>query len=346
MCPAACFETPTCCAQSRARVDQRMQLLVDGVDPPADGTRGRPWPAWRLTRADLRCGPFRLALLRGVALRCPAQIRRADSTPGWRGSREHLRRHGAVGIDQRIGQFAARLVEQVGDVQPSVRPGRWRSAPPCWARCCWRSAIRVVPGTRGITASGKFTELRTLPFSRKSRSVFGGHHRAVFLRLAGGCAQVRQGHDPRMVLQRIGGEIADIGVQVAAVERGDHGPSSTIPPRAKLSTTPPARISLRRAAFTRPRVASFSGTCTVTMSQRANRSSRHSACCDAGRQLPGALHGDLRVVAQHLHAQLRAHVRDLDADCPESYHAQRAACLAAVVRRRAGPEPRRPLCAL
>ena len=29
---------------------------------------------------------------------------------------------------------------------------------------------RVVPGTRGITASGKFTELRMLPFSRKSRS--------------------------------------------------------------------------------------------------------------------------------------------------------------------------------
>ena len=32
-------------------------------------------------------------------------------------------------------------------------------------------AMRIVPGMRGRMASGKFTQLRMLPFSRKSRSV-------------------------------------------------------------------------------------------------------------------------------------------------------------------------------
>ncbi len=63
-------------------------------------------------------------------------------------------------------------------------------------------AMRVVPGTRGSTASGKLTELRTLPFSRKSRSCVGDHHRAVLLGLAGRGAQVRQRDDARVVLRR------------------------------------------------------------------------------------------------------------------------------------------------
>ena len=44
-----------------------------------------------------------------------------------------------------------------------------------------------------------------------------------------------------------------------------------------------------------------------------------------GGQLPGALHGDQRIVAQHLHAERLGTVGDLDTDRPEPDHAERAA---------------------
>ena len=44
----------------------------------------------------------------------------------------------------------------------------------------------------------------------------------------------------------------------------------------------------------------------------------------ARRQLPGMLHGDRRIVAKDVHAELEGRVRDLDADCAETYHAERA----------------------
>ncbi len=46
---------------------------------------------------------------------------------------------------------------------------------------------------------------------------------------------------------------------------------------------------------------------------------------DARRQLPGALHRDLRIVAEHLHAQAERRVGHLDADRAEADDAERAA---------------------
>ncbi len=45
----------------------------------------------------------------------------------------------------------------------------------------------------------------------------------------------------------------------------------------------------------------------------------------ARRELPGALHGDLRVVAEHLHAEAQRRIRDFDADRAETDDAERAA---------------------
>ena len=46
---------------------------------------------------------------------------------------------------------------------------------------------------------------------------------------------------------------------------------------------------------------------------------------DPGRQLPRALHGDLRIEAEHAHAEQVRCIRDLDADRAEPDHAERAA---------------------
>ncbi len=44
----------------------------------------------------------------------------------------------------------------------------------------------------------------------------------------------------------------------------------------------------------------------------------------ARRQRPGVLHGDRRIVAEDVHAELEGRVRDLDADRAETHDAERA----------------------
>jgi hypothetical protein len=45
---------------------------------------------------------------------------------------------------------------------------------------------------------------------------------------------------------------------------------------------------------------------------------------DARRQLPGALHGDLRIIAEHAHAERQRRICHLHADGTESHHPERA----------------------
>ena len=81
---------------------------------------------------------------------------------------------------------------------------------------------RVAPAVRGRTASGKFTELRMLPFSRKSRSVS-----ATIMAQFSSASPVDA---PRcgsattfgVILQLRSREVADVGVELAAVERFQH----------------------------------------------------------------------------------------------------------------------------
>ena len=58
-----------------------------------------------------------------------------------------------------------------------------------------------------------------------------------------------------------------------------------------------------------------------------------------GRQLPGALHGDLRIVAEHLHAEAQRRVRDFDADGAEADDAERAARAVRSPRNSSCPSP-------
>ena len=77
--------------------------------------------------------------------------------------------------------------------------------------------------------------------------------------------------------------------------------------RARNSAAPRRGASAsRRAALTRPRVSSMSGTCTRHDVGAREQFLERERLLDARRQLPGALHGDLRIVAEHLHAERHA----------------------------------------
>ena len=77
------------------------------------------------------------------------------------------------------------------------------------------------------------------------------------------------GYDPQLTVQRAWQLSSSAAITAV---------SSTMAARAKLRIVPSFFISASRALFTRLRVCSLSGTCTLIASERANRSSSDSAC--------------------------------------------------------------------
>ena len=155
--------------KARALIDQAVDLLVDGVDAAAHVLQIRA----HRRRSRERCVRAQRRALRagrvsggraGAARLLPVGQRLSESIASDDARRQHaidganppssssLER--AVGVDERVGVLAARLVQQIRDVDARARRGRWRSARPCSARCGWRCARRVVFGARGSTASG------------------------------------------------------------------------------------------------------------------------------------------------------------------------------------------------
>ena len=198
-----------------------------------------------------------------------------------------------------------------------------------------------MPGARGSTASGKVDAVADVAVLEELAQRVGHHDRAVLLGLAGRGAQVRQRHDPRVVLRarcsgsrrrrRAGGRQSSAATTAA---------SSTIGARAKFSIDAALAHELQaRRVDQAAGVRRCSGTCTLIASERANRSSSDSACSTLRGQLPGALHGDLRIVAEHLHAQRLRRVGDLDADGAEADDAERAARAARSRRTSSCPSP-------
>ena len=81
--------------------------------------------------------------------------------------------------------------------------------------------MRAVFGARGSTASGKFTLLLDVAVLEEVLDGVGHHHRAVLLGFVGRGAEMRQRHDLRVILERVGREVADVALQAAVVERRD-----------------------------------------------------------------------------------------------------------------------------
>ena len=80
-----------------------------------------------------------------------------------------------------------------------------------------------MPGDARQHRLGKVHGVADVAVLEEVAQLLGHHHRAVLLGLAGRGAQVRQRHHLRVVLERVAREVADVGVQLAGVERREHG---------------------------------------------------------------------------------------------------------------------------
>src|SRR3989304_4545023 len=110
------------------------------------------------------------------------------------------------------------------------------------------------------------------------------HDRAIVLRLARRCAQMRQCDHGRIPGELPRREIAHVILERFPDNPSSTAPLSTMPSREKLSRTAPCFMSLMRSCEMRLRVDSASGTCSVTNSQFFSTSSTLCAFfTEAGR---------------------------------------------------------------
>ncbi len=232
---------------------QRVQCGVDLVDAFADVLERR------LRRRAGFCGAPSRPLLAGVAsCRLPWPPRlvttqtRAASTP-WmaRICASTAGSMGAVEVDQRVGELAARLVQQVRDVELRGRQ-TGRDLADHVRHVLVGDGDAVAAACAAGPPPGKFTELRTLPFSRKSRSVS-----ATMIAQFSSASSVEA---PRCGSATTCGWSFDARWSGSRRRRRDSWPlssaastaaSSTIRAREKFRITPPRGISRRRASLTR-----------------------------------------------------------------------------------------------
>ena len=184
-------------------------------------------------------------------------------------------------------------------------------------------AMRAVEGTRGSAASGKFT--------------------------GGGCCRSRGSHaacrrpsrrsSPRPRSSRRRGaaarrhpgpfelppkEVADIRRQLARLQRGED--------RRFVHDRRPREIqhgaAVRHQGYALCVDESARRVCQRHVNGHGVRPREEiieaQGLLDAGRKLPGSLDRDLRVVAQHVHAEQVRGIGDLHADCAEPDDAERA----------------------
>ena len=197
----------------------------------------------------------------------------------WPQPREQLRIGIALGIDQRIGVLAARTVQQLGDVEPGGGE-RGGDLPTILGMLLLAIARRDRARLARQRRFGEVDAVTDVAVLEKIAQRVGGHDRAVLLGLTGRSTQMRQRDGARMRLQRAARKVADVGVQLPAVERRRSRRSHQRSRRAQNSSraagghhAPDARVLIR------PRVLSSSGTCRLIISERAHRSSSDSACC-------------------------------------------------------------------
>ena len=136
---------------------------------------------------------------------------------------------------------------------------------------------------------------------------------------------MRQGHHPGMILQQVGGEIADIGVEMAGIQgrhrRGviDDTVAGEVEQHPALAHVAQALGADHAAGLVRQRDVEADEV------RPGDQVVHAQGLLDVGGQLPGALDGDGRVIADDLHPQGAGDVGHLDADRPQAHHAQGAA---------------------
>ncbi len=154
--------------------------------------------------------------------------------------------------------------------------------------------------------------------------LLGDHDGAVLLRFAGRGADVRQGDHPRMVLQEIARKVTHIGVEGPRIQ-GRHGRRVVDDAVARKVQQDPAGPHMFEAlgvdhAPGRVRQGDMKADEVGAQDQIVHA----RGLFHIGFELPGPLHRDGRVVADHLHAEGAGGVGDLDADGPETDDAQGA----------------------
>ncbi len=249
--------------------------------------------------------------------------RLAKEDPSFRVSTDQVRRDRRVRIDDRVGEIAARLVEQVGDVE--FRVGQAGGDLADHVRNVVvrdRDAVTTDARQHGLGEVHRVAHIAVLEVVAQR---VGHHDRAVLLRLARRRAEVRQRHDLRVVIDGPSREVADVGCEVTCVERRQHGRlvddlgAGEIEDHASLAHQLQARLVDEATRRVHERHVHGDHVAAREQVIEAHR------LLDARRQLPGALHGDLRIVTEHFHAQAERGIRDLDTDRPESHDAERAA---------------------
>ena len=136
--------------------------------------------------------------------------------------------------------------------------------------------------------------------------------------------KVRQCHGIGVNPNGIRRKVTDVGAELATVETGQHGclvddlAAGEIEHRAALAHERDARRIDQPARVVIELDVDRDGIAAGEQVVQAER------LFDARRELPRALDGDLRVVAQDFHAEVEGRVRDLDADGAESHNAEGA----------------------
>src|SRR5437763_13985851 len=161
----------------------------------------------------MRAARGRFGFFRAMDRRSPFAARSGDARrqPPVDGAEplEELLADAAVGIDERVGVLAARLVQQVGDIDPvrgetggdlayhvgHVAVGDAESRGVRYPR---QHRLRIVDAVSYVAVLEKVTQL------------LGDHDGAVLLRLPGRGAEMRQGHHPGMLLEQTAREIAHV----------------------------------------------------------------------------------------------------------------------------------------
>ena len=135
---------------------------------------------------------------------------------------------------------------------------------------------------------------------------------------------MRQGHHPGMVLQQVGGEIADIGVEMAGVQ-GRHRRRVVDDAVAGEVEQHPALAHVAQALGA-DHAAGLVGQGDMEADEvgPGDQVVHAQGLLDVGGQLPGALDGDGRVIADDLHPQGASDIGHLDANRPQAHHAQGA----------------------
>ena len=134
---------------------------------------------------------------------------------------------------------------------------------------------------------------------------------------------MRRGVELRYAGQRGAGEVCEVGAQAAALERGLHGCFIDDLLASEVQQHGTRAKAGQRLGVDQASVLRHGGNVQshVVGASEQRRHARHAA--HVARQTPGRLHGQLRIVADHLHAKTQRGLCNPRADRAEAEDAER-----------------------